>query len=129
MKRADTPVPCLLLIADAGNPTPNAPWRRKFAAANAKIPPPAYCAFATSSALVRGAMQAIQWLRPLPYDISFHATFEQAVAWLESRRGTRLAPLLHALHLEARRAAEAGVHSLQPLATTFYRAATEGARA
>ena len=48
----------------------------------------AYVALVSSSALVRGVLTALRWVRSKPYyEESTHADFDSAVAWLERKRG------------------------------------------
>src|SRR5579871_5828259 len=102
-------VVCGLLVVDAGNPVPDAKWRRRIADASADIKPPALFGLVSESRLVRGTVTAINWIRPPAYTIGIHSTFEDAVAWAERERGTKL-PLFHDLLKEARSRADRGEH-------------------
>ncbi len=100
--------PCGICVVDPGNPPPNAHWRRVIADVSASgIPPRTRYALVSRSPIVRGAITAINWLRPPPYEVMACSTFAEAVRWMEESRGVRL-PLFDALLAEARDLAERG---------------------
>lgn len=108
-----TALPCAVLVVDPGNPIPDARWRKEIAEASGTLRPPMLLAVVSEASLVRGAITAINWLRPPPFEIATHSSFMRALAWLEGRRGTKL-PQLTALLEEARRQVVSG----RPLASS-----------
>jgi hypothetical protein len=94
------PSPIALQIVEADVPVPDARWRRRLAEATTTLQSVhgAYV-LVTHSTAVRGAITAINWLRPPPCAYSIHASIAEAVGWAEARRGDRIPALLD---LEAR---------------------------
>lgn len=90
-----------VLVVDDGNPVPNAAWRRRMAEASTKLKSNPIVILATSSSLVRGIATAINWIRPPPYEFFATATFDEAAAIAQKRRGEPLTAL-HVLLDEAR---------------------------
>lgn len=84
-----TDLPASILVVDAGNPVPNAAWRKRIAEASAMAPCRMLFAVVSSSVLVRGAITAVNWIRPPPYEASVHDEVESAVRWIEEKRGKR----------------------------------------
>lgn len=103
--RVENEQPVAVMIADEGNPAPNAKWRKRIADEAARIQPKSLVAFVTASALIRGAAVAIRWLTSTPYELETFATLDEAVAWIERRRA-RPMPIVRALERRARSAAE-----------------------
>jgi hypothetical protein len=93
--------PAAILVADPGNPVPNASWRRKIAAASSSFEATPLFALVSSSPVVRGIATAINWIRPPPYEAAVFAHFDEAVAWIESKRGQKQ-PVFDRLLAEAR---------------------------
>ena len=94
-------LPAAILVIDPGAPLPNARWRKEIAEVSNDLRPPLLFGIVNDSAIVRGTVTAINWVKPLPFETDVFATFEKATAWIESRRGVKL-PLLAALLAEAR---------------------------
>ena len=87
---ADRELPAAILVVDPGQPAPNAAWRRRIAEASATMKSKALFAVVSESAVVRGVVTAINWIRPPPYEHAVERSFDDAVAWIERRRGRAL---------------------------------------
>jgi hypothetical protein len=98
--------PVALLWVDRDNPLPNAKWRRRIAEASTTLRSRPAIAFASPSPLIRGIVTAVEWLRPAPYDFVVASTFEEALRYLEERRGAALLRVAELL-AECRQEAEA----------------------
>jgi hypothetical protein len=107
---AETTAPCAILVVDPGSPSPNAHWRKRIADASKDVKPPAYFALVSTSAIVRGVVTAINWIRPPPYEFNVVTTFAAAVHWMEGKRGVKL-PAFRELLQEARERALRGDRS------------------
>jgi hypothetical protein len=83
--------PAGILVSDAGNPPPNAAWRRRIAEETRRFTSRPLFALVSTSVIVRGVVTAINWIRPPSYDFASFDTFDAAVAWVESRRGRKVA--------------------------------------
>jgi hypothetical protein len=83
-------LPAGILVIDPGNPPPNATWRRRIAEETKDLVSNPLFAMVTTSILQRGAITAINWIRPPPYEISVFETFEAALRWVEERRGAKV---------------------------------------
>lgn len=92
--------PAVIQVVDEGNQIPNSHWRRRIAEATRVLHCRPLFALVTTSTLVRGVATAINWIRPPRYEVVAWATFDQAVSWVERRRGH--SARLHALLAEAR---------------------------
>jgi len=79
--------PAGILVADPGNPPPDARWRRRIAEASRDIEPNAIFAVVSGSAFVRGVVTAINWIRPPTYHVSTFARFDDAAAWVRELGG------------------------------------------
>jgi len=101
---AKHPKPVGLLYVDANNPLPNAAWRKRMAEASTRLRSKPVLAFCSQSPLVRGIVTAVNWLRPPPYEFNTVSTFEEGLAWLETRRGESL-PILGVLFDQCKREA------------------------
>lgn len=97
--------PAAILVVDAGNPPPSATWRKRIAEETEGIGEGALYAIVSPSRVVRSTVTAINWFRPAPYEVKTFAHFEDAVAWIEERRGQRV-PAFRQLLAEARDKAE-----------------------
>jgi hypothetical protein len=95
--------PVWLLVTD-GEP-PDAVWRKKIAEASRDVSKNVLVAFVSTSALQRGIITAINWLRPPHFRFTVAADVEAAITWVERHRpGTRAA--LERLHEQARQEAD-----------------------
>jgi hypothetical protein len=96
-------VTVLVVEPDAGQPT--AQMRKEYADAQAQMRAPRHLfLLVTTSAVVRGVLTAVHWIRPPTgrFHTEAVATFELAVKRAEQERGTPL-PQLKRLLAEARR--------------------------
>ncbi len=75
-----------IVVVDRDNPTPNAAWRKRMAEATRTVQSTPLLVFVSESRVARAVVTAINWIRPPPYEISIHASFEEAVVWLAGRR-------------------------------------------
>lgn len=90
-----------VLVVDAGNPPPNARWRRQIAEATSDTPANVLFVLVSTSALIRGAVTAIEWIRPSRYQVRTCGAFDEAVQIAAGQRPD-LATLLPRLMQEAR---------------------------
>lgn len=98
--------PAGIQVIDRGNPIPGPAWRRRIADATSSLPrnDALYC-MVTDSAVTRGALTAINWLRRPPYDFAVRSSFPEAVVWVDELRGfpsRSFARLLEEARAEAR---------------------------
>jgi len=70
--------PFAIQVIDPKSEDPNAHWRREIAEVGAQAPPRSTVVIVSQSAMVRGAVKAITWLRPPTYTLKIVATEEQA---------------------------------------------------
>ena len=84
-------LPAGILVADPGNPPPNATWRRRIADETRSLATRPLFAMVTTSLVLRGVVTAINWIRPPPYEFATFERFDDALAWVEARRGRKLA--------------------------------------
>lgn len=91
-----------VLVVDPENPQPDARWRKRIAYASADIGSNPLASVVTGSALIRGVVTAINWIRPPPFDIRCHENLEAAAAWVRSKRGDDILGILRRLEREAR---------------------------
>src|SRR4051812_32086536 len=73
-----------VLISDSGNPGPDSAWRKKIADASTTLASKPAFALVSQSALLRGVMTAINWIRPPSYPCKAVATLDEAERWLTS---------------------------------------------
>lgn len=93
----------ILLLSAPDYPTPNARWRRRFAeAAESFQAKKAFFALVTSSALMRGVITLVNWIKPgtRSENLAF-AELSEAIGWLEQKRAEKL-PALYEMCEEAR---------------------------
>lgn len=83
----------VILVVDRDYPNPSAMWRKRFAEMRdhqrfARM----LFAVATPSTHLHGVLTAINWMRPLSpkFDADSFSTFDDAVRWVEQKRGNRL---------------------------------------
>lgn len=98
----DTPIG--IVVVSPGNPPPNALWRKRIAEAAGGLRSRALMIVVSESALVRGVVRAVSWIKPLPLDSAAVATFEEARDVAEKHRGRRIRAL-DELHQQAKNAA------------------------
>jgi hypothetical protein len=106
--------PAAILVVDKGNPVPDARWRRRIAEESAVLVSrkPLF-AVVSDSRVVRGVVTAINWIRPPPYEWSVHERFEDAVRWVEGKKGLSL-PVCVQLLAQARADAAARTAEAAP---------------
>ena len=105
-KVANRDSPIGFLIIDPNNALPNALWRKRFAEAGMSLKSNPTLIVVSASALARGVVRAIQWVRPMPLQAFTASDFGEAMGIAEQRRGRAIRGLL-ALEAEARDAAAA----------------------
>lgn len=91
---------------DVENPRPSPLWRQRIAQATITLKSRPFFALSSESAMMRGVITAINWLRPPPFVFSTHATFAGSVAWMEGQTGQ---PLPSAMELLLGARADAAV--------------------
>jgi hypothetical protein len=93
----------VILVADPENPIPNATWRKRIADATAEVRTKnALFVMVSASAIARGVVTAINWIRKPPYDVGTVATFDEAIDLCEARGKARPPAILRGLLAEAR---------------------------
>lgn len=92
-----------ILVVDSDYPRPNSIVRRRLAEARKTARGTVRFSLVTSSRLARGVVLTMDWINPPPpnYESSVHATFDEAVLWMEQKRGQKL-PILYRLYESAR---------------------------
>jgi hypothetical protein len=86
-----------LLVLDPGTPSPSAYWRQLYAEQRAGLKSPqAHIAIVTQSAVLRGVLTAMNWIKPDPAHVKsvHHASVQDAVTWLEQARQEPLPQLV-----------------------------------
>lgn len=81
----------VLFVTQARTPPPSVYWRQRFAEQRwTWRSPRVLMSFVSPSAIQRGVLTAIDWLRPAPAHLttSQHPKLAEAVAWLEEQHGT-----------------------------------------
>jgi hypothetical protein len=96
-----------VLAAEPENPHPNAAWRKRLAELQERAGSRTQrflFVLVTESQIMRGVMTEIRWLKPPtpPHETVTISTFEEAMRWVEARRGESLFEL-RGLLLEAAR--------------------------
>jgi hypothetical protein len=91
------PPMALLIYQDPGFPPPDAVTRREVVALTDAPEYSAVTAIVSKSAVIRGVVTAINWLRRKDAEETIHDTAASAVAWLEEKRGAPLPQLRKAL--------------------------------
>lgn len=107
--------PIGILVVSAGNPPPNALWRKRIAEAAGSLRSRPLMIVVSESALIRGVVKAISWVKPLPIDSETTSSFDEARAIAERRRGRALRSL-DDLYRQARDAADAATRAKSRIA-------------
>lgn len=95
----------IITLVEEGNPPPNAKWRRAIGEQSSRTKTRPVGALVSSSPLIRGVVTVLDWLAPKRFEQHVAvATFEEAIVWIEARRGPRRAVFV-ALRERARAAA------------------------
>ena len=84
----------LVMLLDPDYPLPDATARKRGVDARKNMKSHPVVAVVTSNPLLRAALAAARWLSPPPFEQGVVATFDEAVTFIESRRG----PTLHILN-------------------------------
>ena len=92
------PLATVVMVVEPGNPTPPAIWRKRIADASRQPRPDGLFIMVTISAVVRGALTAINWIRPPTFQIVVCATVTEAAVAVAERRQL---PREHVLDLVA----------------------------
>jgi hypothetical protein len=87
---ADHPRAALALVIADGYPLPGADARRRGVDARKNMVSRPVVAVVTTSPLVRAAIAASRWISPPPYEQRVLPTFEEAVTFIEAKRGPTL---------------------------------------
>lgn len=77
----------LVMILEAGYPLPNAEARKRGVDARKDMKSKPVVAVVTTNPLLRAAIGAARWISPPPFEQGVVATFDEAVAFIESKRG------------------------------------------
>lgn len=106
------PEAAVVTVVERGNPPPNAKWRQKIGERSNALKTRAVAVLVSESPVIRGVMTVLNWLAPKRFEASTTvSTWEEAITWIEARRGARrevLERLLgEAKHEAARRLAGA----------------------
>ncbi|CAN5344429.1 hypothetical protein BH09MYX1_BH09MYX1_06230 [soil metagenome] len=79
-----------LQVIEHGNEVPNAAWRKRIADATAVIQSRPLFVLVTDSAMIRGVLTAINWIRKPTYEFAIAKTFDEAVVLASTFRGSSL---------------------------------------
>lgn len=77
----------LVMILESGYPLPNAEARKRGVDARKDMKSKPVVAVVTTNPLLRAAIGAARWISPPPFEQGVVATFDEAVAFIESKRG------------------------------------------
>ncbi|GEM_PF-2670218 len=95
----------VLTVVERGNPPPNAAWRKKIGERSRLMKSRPIAALVSESPIICGVMTVLNWIAPQRFEESVvTSTFEEAVLWVEARRGARksvLNLLLREAHADA----------------------------
>lgn len=91
----------LVLVLEEDYPLPGATARKRGVDARKDMKSRPVVAVVTSNPLLRAALAAARWISPPPFEQRVVTTFDEAVSFIESRRGPTLG-ILQRLHDVAR---------------------------
>lgn len=92
--RSPAPAPRPVVLLDVEGFVPSAVQRAQLAEHSRHPDYRPHLAFVTQSSLARSALRAIHWLQSeQPYETGFFAHRDEAIAWLEEKRGAPLTEL------------------------------------
>lgn len=92
----------VITVVDEGNPPPNAKWRQKIGERSRTLRTKAISVLVSTSPLIRGVVTVLNWLAPDRFrEQTTTATFEEGLAWVETRQPGRTV-ILRRLLLQAR---------------------------
>ncbi len=80
----------LVLVLESGYPLPDAGARKRAVDARKDVKARPVVAVVTTSPLLRAALAAARWISPLPFEQHVTSTFDEAVAFIETKRGPTL---------------------------------------
>lgn len=80
----------LVLVFEEGYPLPDAATRKRAVDARRGMQARPVVSVVTKSALFRAALAAAHWISPPPFEQHVAASFEDAVAYIEAKRGPTL---------------------------------------
>lgn len=90
----------LVMVLEAGYPLPSAKSRQRGVAARKDMKSRPVVAVVTANPLLRAAIVAARWISPPPFEQGIVTTFDDAVTFIESKRGPTLR-VLNRLYGEA----------------------------
>ena len=100
-----------MIVVDDGNPPPNAKYRQLMSQRVKGDDLKLVQVLVTSSPIIRGVMTVMTWVTKSRFEATtVCATFDEAITWVEARRGPRRTAF-NLLLRRARRAAETGAVS------------------
>lgn len=91
----------LVMVLEDGYPLPNAHARKRGVDARKDMRSRPVVAIVTTNPLLRAAIGAARWISPPPFEQGVVANFDDAVAFIDSKRGPTL-KILHRLYDDAR---------------------------
>lgn len=101
------PEAAVVTVVERGNPPPNAKWRKKIGERSRLLKSKPIAVLVSESPVIRGVMTVLNWIAPQRFEESVvTSTFDEAIDWIEARRGPRrsvLNLLLREAHATARR--------------------------
>ena len=77
----------LVLVLESGYPLPDAAARKRGVDARKDMKSRPVVAVVTTNPLLRAALEAARWMSPPPFEQSVSATFDEAVQFIEGKRG------------------------------------------
>jgi hypothetical protein len=89
----------LVLVLESGYPLPDGAARQRAVDARKNMKSRPVVAVVTTNPLLRAGLAAARWISPPPFEQSVSATFDEAVRFIEDKRGPTLR-LLHRLYEE-----------------------------
>lgn len=97
----------IITFVEPGNPPPSAKWRKLIGERSTSLKTRPVAALVSSSPLIRGVVTVLDWIAPKRFEAQVAvASYDEAVSWIESKRGPRKAAfgvLLREAQAEARR--------------------------
>lgn len=92
----------LVMVLEEGYPLPNAEARKRGVDARKDMKSRPVVAVVTKNPLLRAALVAARWISPPPFEQAVVSTFDEAVTFIETKRGSTR-QLLHRLYEDARK--------------------------
>ncbi len=91
----------LVMVLEEGYPLPNAEARKRGVDARKDMKSKPVVAVVTTNPLLRAAIAAARWISPPPFEQAVVTSFDDAVAFIDAKRGPTL-KILHRLYDDAR---------------------------